>query len=184
MMCQAMHDAYMLSSAVNAVQLESHLSPPPACFPDACSRPSSSSTTPSRPSTRQRASCRPPRSRAAASATPSSVTEWRCATPTYNVPRKYAPKITSNFHTLHLTITISWTLTQAILTLTLQVRQSKISNAIIGLRSLIGEGCHIEDAMIIGADYYETEEERAALLAAGKLVAGGAVSFIALQLSV
>jgi glucose-1-phosphate adenylyltransferase len=36
---------------------------------------------------------------------------------------------------------------------------SKISNCIIGIRSLIGSGCTIEDSMIMGADYYETLEE-------------------------
>ena len=32
-----------------------------------------------------------------------------------------------------------------------------IENAIIGLRSIIGKGCDIRDAMIMGADYYESD---------------------------
>lgn len=31
---------------------------------------------------------------------------------------------------------------------------------------------HSQDSMILGADYYETDEERAALLAAGKVPIG------------
>lgn len=34
-----------------------------------------------------------------------------------------------------------------------------ISNSVIGLRTLIGENCRIQDSMIMGADYYETLEE-------------------------
>jgi glucose-1-phosphate adenylyltransferase len=34
-----------------------------------------------------------------------------------------------------------------------------ISNSIIGLRSLIGEGTVIEDTLMLGSDYYETLDE-------------------------
>lgn len=37
----------------------------------------------------------------------------------------------------------------------------------MGLRSRISEGCTIKRAMIMGADFYETDEERAALIAKG-----------------
>mmetsp|Transcript_13575 Transcript_13575/g.26007 ORF Transcript_13575/g.26007 Transcript_13575/m.26007 type:complete len:526 (-) Transcript_13575:274-1851(-) len=36
---------------------------------------------------------------------------------------------------------------------------SRVSNSVIGLRSLIGSNCVIEDALIMGSDYYETMEE-------------------------
>ncbi|KAG2489639.1 hypothetical protein HYH03_011918 [Edaphochlamys debaryana] len=36
---------------------------------------------------------------------------------------------------------------------------SKVSNSIIGIRSLIGSDCIIDSAMMMGADYYETLEE-------------------------
>jgi glucose-1-phosphate adenylyltransferase len=36
---------------------------------------------------------------------------------------------------------------------------SKVSNSIIGLRSLIGRNSIIEDTMMMGSDYYETMEE-------------------------
>lgn len=42
-----------------------------------------------------------------------------------------------------------------------------VENAIIGVRSRVEAGCKIKDAMIIGADYYQSEEQRAQLLAAG-----------------
>jgi glucose-1-phosphate adenylyltransferase len=37
--------------------------------------------------------------------------------------------------------------------------RSRVSNSIIGLRSLIGEDCVIEDTLMLGSDYYETVEE-------------------------
>lgn len=36
---------------------------------------------------------------------------------------------------------------------------SKISNSVIGIRSLIGTDCLVEDTLLMGADYYETLEE-------------------------
>lgn len=55
----------------------------------------------------------------------------------------------------------------------------EVENAIIGLRSRIEAGVKIKDAMIIGADFYETEAQRAELLAAGKVPIGiGANSVI------
>lgn len=38
-------------------------------------------------------------------------------------------------------------------------RGAKISNSIIGLRSLVGEDCVIEDTLMLGSDYYETLDE-------------------------
>ena len=40
------------------------------------------------------------------------------------------------------------------------IRQgARINHSVIGLRSLIGSNCVIEDALIMGSDYYETMEE-------------------------
>lgn len=36
---------------------------------------------------------------------------------------------------------------------------SKVTNSVVGLRSLIGSNCVIEEALIMGSDYYETMEE-------------------------
>jgi glucose-1-phosphate adenylyltransferase len=36
---------------------------------------------------------------------------------------------------------------------------AKIANSIIGLRSLIGENCDIQDTLMLGSDYYETLDE-------------------------
>jgi glucose-1-phosphate adenylyltransferase len=36
---------------------------------------------------------------------------------------------------------------------------TKVKNCVVGIRSLIGEGCTIEDSLVMGADYYETQEE-------------------------
>jgi glucose-1-phosphate adenylyltransferase len=48
----------------------------------------------------------------------------------------------------------------------------QVEHAIIGVRQRIASGCKITNAMVIGADYYESDEQRAALLAAGKVPIG------------
>lgn len=54
-----------------------------------------------------------------------------------------------------------------------------MNSAIIGLRSRIEAGVQIDNAMIMGADYYESEEQIAELRAAGKEAVGiGANSVI------
>lgn len=35
----------------------------------------------------------------------------------------------------------------------------RINHSVIGLRTLINESCTVDDALIMGADYYETMEE-------------------------
>mmetsp|Transcript_21021 Transcript_21021/g.46129 ORF Transcript_21021/g.46129 Transcript_21021/m.46129 type:complete len:516 (-) Transcript_21021:782-2329(-) len=62
--------------------------------------------------------------------------------------------------------------TDAIIAQGAYVREAKISNAVIGLRSIIEPGCVIQDAMIMGADYYESADTRRDLLAAGKVPVG------------
>lgn len=52
------------------------------------------------------------------------------------------------------------------------LHQCEVSNAIVGLRSRIAEGAVIEDALVMGADYYESDEQRAALAAAGGVPIG------------
>ena len=48
----------------------------------------------------------------------------------------------------------------------------QVEHAIIGVRQRIAAGCKITNAMVIGADYYESDEQRAELLAAGKVPIG------------
>ena len=50
--------------------------------------------------------------------------------------------------------------------------QCEVEHAIIGVRQRIAAGCKITNAMVIGADYYESDEQRATLLAAGKVPIG------------
>jgi len=52
------------------------------------------------------------------------------------------------------------------------LRECKVENSIVGIRSRIESGCDIKRAMLLGADVYETEEEMAALLASGKVPLG------------
>jgi len=42
------------------------------------------------------------------------------------------------------------------------IHAATIDHSIIGVRSMIGEGCQIEQSILMGADYYETEEMKAA----------------------
>ncbi len=41
------------------------------------------------------------------------------------------------------------------------VNPSKITNSIIGIRSIVGEDCTLDEVMMMGADYFETDEQRA-----------------------
>lgn len=43
------------------------------------------------------------------------------------------------------------------------IKNCKIHHSVVGLRSWISEGAIIEDALLMGADYYETDEERSLL---------------------
>jgi glucose-1-phosphate adenylyltransferase len=45
---------------------------------------------------------------------------------------------------------------------------SSLHHCVLGIRSFIGEGCVLEDTIVMGADYYETDEQRAANIAKGK----------------
>lgn len=69
--------------------------------------------------------------------------------------------------------------TEAIIAQGATVAKSTISNAIIGVRATIGTNCTIQDAMIMGADYYESDEQKALVLAAGGVPIGiGAGSIV------
>lgn len=48
------------------------------------------------------------------------------------------------------------------------IADSTVQNAIVGLRTRIEAGVKINNAMVIGADFYESEEQIAQLRAAGK----------------
>eukprot|EP00892_Ulva_mutabilis_P009340 jgi/Ulvmu1/6779/UM030_0117.1 len=52
------------------------------------------------------------------------------------------------------------------------VGNSTITSAIVGVRSKIGRNTEIQDAMIMGADFYESDAEREALLARGEVPIG------------
>lgn len=43
------------------------------------------------------------------------------------------------------------------------IKNCQIRHSVVGLRSWISEGAIIEDALLMGADYYETDEERSLL---------------------
>ena len=53
------------------------------------------------------------------------------------------------------------TLDQVLLTDGCRIYDAEISNSVIGLRSLIGSKVTIKDSVLMGADYYETEDDRA-----------------------
>jgi len=57
--------------------------------------------------------------------------------------------------------------------------ECSIEDAVVGLRSQVGKGAQIKHAMIIGADFYESEEQKAETLAQGGVPVGiGAGSII------
>lgn len=69
--------------------------------------------------------------------------------------------------------------TEAIISHGALVQDSTIDHAVIGLRSHVERGCTIRQSLLIGADYYESDEERAAIVAGGGVPMGiGANSHI------
>lgn len=52
------------------------------------------------------------------------------------------------------------------------IKNCKIHHSVVGLRSWIAEGAIIEDALLMGADYYETDEQRAMIVAKGGIPVG------------
>lgn len=62
--------------------------------------------------------------------------------------------------------------TDAIISHGAYVRQSTISNAVCGVRCRIDAGCVIQDAMIMGSDYYENEDQRKLVVANGGVPIG------------
>lgn len=84
------------------------------------------------------------------------------ASPIYTSPRFLPPaKIEDNCD-----------VKEAIISHGCTVKSSNISNAVVGLRSHIEEGCTLHNAMIIGADYYESEEQRKKVIAEGGVPLG------------
>lgn len=71
------------------------------------------------------------------------------------------------------------TLDQVLLTDGCRVYDATITNSVIGLRSIIGAKATIKDSVLMGADYYETEETRAENIRLGRPDVGiGAGSII------
>ncbi|KAG0569299.1 hypothetical protein KC19_6G081300 [Ceratodon purpureus] len=52
------------------------------------------------------------------------------------------------------------------------LRDCKVENSILGVRSRVESGCDLKRAMVMGADFYETDPEAAALLEEGKVPLG------------
>ena len=62
--------------------------------------------------------------------------------------------------------------TDAIISHGAYLEDCEVENAIIGLRSRVGKGVKIVDAMLMGADYYESEDLREKILQEGKVPIG------------
>lgn len=52
------------------------------------------------------------------------------------------------------------------------LRECSVEHSIVGIRSRLEYGVEMKDTMMMGADYYQTEAERASLLAEGKVPIG------------
>jgi glucose-1-phosphate adenylyltransferase len=81
--------------------------------------------------------------------------------PMYTSPRVLPPATIENSK-----------VSDAIISAGCSISKSAITHAVIGVRAIVEGGCTIQDAMVMGADYYESEEERTALRAAGKVPMG------------
>jgi len=61
---------------------------------------------------------------------------------------------------------------EAIISHGVTVMDSVIDHAVVGLRSHVGAKCTIKNALIIGADYYESDDQREAVMKAGGVPLG------------
>lgn len=52
------------------------------------------------------------------------------------------------------------------------LRECSVQHSIVGIRSRLESGVELQDTMMMGADYYQTESEIASLLAEGKVPVG------------
>lgn len=62
--------------------------------------------------------------------------------------------------------------TRALISHGCHVEKSTIDHAVVGLRSIIRNGCTVQDAMIMGSDFYEKEEERQKRIENGEVPIG------------
>lgn len=62
--------------------------------------------------------------------------------------------------------------TKALISHGCRIEKSTIHHAVIGNRSIIGAGCNIQDAMVMGADFYEKEADRQNRIANGEVPMG------------
>jgi glucose-1-phosphate adenylyltransferase len=83
------------------------------------------------------------------------------ASPIYTSPRFLPPAKVENCR-----------VTEAIISHGALVRDSIIDHAVVGLRSQVERGCTIRSSLLIGADFYESEEERALIKAKGGVPMG------------
>jgi glucose-1-phosphate adenylyltransferase len=63
-------------------------------------------------------------------------------------------------------------LTDAIISHGAYLNKCTVEHSIIGLRSRIAEGVHITDSMVMGADFYESDQQRAELESVGRVPIG------------
>jgi len=52
------------------------------------------------------------------------------------------------------------------------LRECSVQHSIVGIRSRLESGVELQDTMMMGADFYQTEAEIASLLAEGKVPVG------------
>jgi glucose-1-phosphate adenylyltransferase len=83
------------------------------------------------------------------------------ASPIYTSPRFLPPAKVENCR-----------VTEAIISHGALVQDSTIDHAVVGLRSHIERGCVIRSSLLIGADFYESEEERQSIVAKGGVPMG------------
>jgi len=81
--------------------------------------------------------------------------------PIYTSPRGLQP-----------TSMIESKVTEALVRHGCKIEKCRIHHAVIGLRSVIGAGCDIQDAMVMGSDFYEKEEDRERRIANGEVPMG------------
>ena len=67
---------------------------------------------------------------------------------------------------------VNCTVTESMISEGCILKESKIHHSILGIRTRVGSNCTIEDTMIMGADLYESPEERESLMQKGNIPIG------------
>ncbi len=92
---------------------------------------------------------------------PAPAPRTLCAAPIYTSQRQLPPALIKNCE-----------ISQAIISHGANLTNASIRHAIVGIRAVVRDGSVVEDAMVMGSDWYESDAETAKLVAEGGVPLG------------